>query len=46
MLALNDSYAPSHDRESAASANTNWRACAIVLLIFIVAATLSACARM
>jgi hypothetical protein len=42
MLALNDSYAPSHDQESAASANTNWRVCAIVLLIFIVAATFSA----
>jgi hypothetical protein len=41
MLALNDSYARSHDQESA-SANTNWRVCAIVLLIFIVAATLSA----
>jgi len=42
MLALNDSYVPSHDQESAASANTNWRVCAIVLLIFIVAATFSA----
>jgi hypothetical protein len=42
MLALNDLYAPSHDQESAASANTNWRVCAIVLLIFIVAATFSA----
>ena len=42
MLALNDSYAPSHDQESAASANSNWRVCAIVLLIFIVAATFSA----
>jgi hypothetical protein len=34
--------APSHDQESAASANTNWRVCAVVLLLFIAAATLSA----
>ena len=42
MLALNDLYVPSHDQESAASANTHWRVCAIVLLIVIVAATFSA----
>ena len=42
MLALNDLYAPSHDRVSAASAKTNLRVCAIVLVIFIVAAVLSA----
>jgi hypothetical protein len=42
MFALNDFNAPSHDQEGAASANTNWRVYAIVLLLFIVAATLSA----
>ncbi|OCK54443.1 hypothetical protein LMTR3_26570 [Bradyrhizobium sp. LMTR 3] len=42
MLAPNDLYAPSHHRNSAASANTNLRVCAIVLVIFIVAAILSA----
>jgi hypothetical protein len=33
---------PWHDQESAASADTNWRVCAVVLLLFIVAAMLSA----
>ena len=42
MLALNDFNAPSHDQDPAASANANWRVCAVVLLLFIVAATLSA----
>ena len=42
MFALNNFNAPSHDQESAAAANTHWRVCAIVLLLFIVAATLSA----
>jgi len=32
----------SRDQESAASANADWRICAVVLLLFIVAATLSA----
>jgi hypothetical protein len=42
MSAINNLYAPSHDQESAVSANTNWRVCAFVLLLFILAATLSA----
>jgi hypothetical protein len=42
MSAINNLYAPSHDQESAVSANTNWRVCALVLLLFILAATLSA----
>lgn len=42
MSALDNLSAPSHDLESVAPANTNWRVCAIVLLLFIVAATLSA----
>jgi hypothetical protein len=42
MFALNNFNAPSHDQESAAVANTHWRVCAVVLLLFIVAATLSA----
>lgn len=33
---------PAQDRESAASAKSSWRVCAIVLLLFIVAATLGA----
>jgi hypothetical protein len=33
---------PAQDRESAAEAKAGWRVCAIVLLLFIVAATLSA----
>lgn len=37
-----DFDAPAGDRESAASAKTNWRVYAVVLLLFIVAATLSA----
>jgi hypothetical protein len=42
MFALNDFNAPSRDQESVASANANWRVCAVVLLLFVVAATLSA----
>jgi hypothetical protein len=42
MFALNNFNAPSRDQESAAATNTHWRVCAIVLLLFIVAATLSA----
>jgi hypothetical protein len=42
MFELNNFNAPSHDQEGVASANTNWRVWAIVLLLFIVAATLSA----
>jgi hypothetical protein len=42
MFPLNNLYAPSHDQESAVSASTNWRVCAFVLLLFILAATLSA----
>jgi hypothetical protein len=42
MFAPNKSDAPSHDQESAAAANMNWRVCVIVLLLFIVAAALSA----
>jgi len=42
MFALNHLNTPSQDQESIASADTNWRVCAFVLLLFIVAATLSA----
>ena len=42
MLAPDAIDAPSQNRESAASPGTHWRVCAIVLLIFIVAATVSA----
>jgi hypothetical protein len=42
MFAPNNLDTPSHDQESVASADTNWRVCVIVLLLFIVAATLSA----
>jgi hypothetical protein len=42
MFAPNNPDTPSHDQESVASADTNWRVCVIVLLLFIVAATLSA----
>jgi hypothetical protein len=42
MFALNKSNAPSHDQEGVAAANTNWRVSAFVLLLFVVAATLSA----
>jgi hypothetical protein len=42
MLAPADFNAPSHDQERAVSPNTNWRVCAVVLLLFIVAAVSSA----
>jgi hypothetical protein len=42
MLAPADFNAPSHDQERAVSPNTKWRVCAVVLLIFIVAAVFSA----
>jgi hypothetical protein len=42
MFAPDAFNAPSHNRESAASRNTHWRVCAVVLLLFIVAATLGA----
>jgi hypothetical protein len=43
MLALNNFNVPSHDQESVASADIHrWRVCVIVLLFFVVAATLSA----
>jgi hypothetical protein len=42
MFELNDFSAPVHDREGVASADTNWRVCVIVLLLFIAAAVLSA----
>src|SRR5260370_40915626 len=42
MFALNHLNTPSHDQESIASAASNWRVCAFILLLFIVAATLSA----
>ena len=41
MFALTNFNAPSHDQEGATAAN-QWRVCAIVLLLFIVAATVSA----
>lgn len=41
MLAPNPN-ALSRDQESSAPANSNWRVCAVVLLLFVVAATLSA----
>jgi hypothetical protein len=43
MFASNNVNAPSHDRESVASADIDcWRVCVIVLLFFVVFATLSA----
>ena len=42
MFALTNFNAPSHDQEGATAANIQWRVCAIVLLLFIVAATVSA----
>jgi hypothetical protein len=42
MPALNDFNVPSHDPARVASANANWRIGAIVLLMFIVAAVVSA----
>jgi hypothetical protein len=42
MLAPTNSSAPAHSQERAATADTNWRICAFVLLLFIVASTLSA----
>ena len=47
MLALNNFNVPSHDQESVASADIHrWRVCVIVLLFFVVAATLSAVAKL
>lgn len=42
MLAFDDFNAPSPAQKGVASANTNWRVCAIVLLLFVVAASLGA----
>jgi hypothetical protein len=42
MYAASKLDAPSHQRESAATNHAGWRICAVVLLLFIVAATLSA----
>jgi hypothetical protein len=42
MLAPADFNAPSHNQERAVSPNTNWRVCAVVLLLFVLAATLAA----
>jgi hypothetical protein len=42
MLAPDAIDAPSQNRESALSPNAHWQVCAVVLLIFIVAATVSA----
>jgi hypothetical protein len=42
MLALDESRSPPHDRESVASGSTNLRIFAVVLLLFMVAAPLSA----
>jgi hypothetical protein len=42
MAAMNDFKAPSQHRESVAPANTDWRIWAIVLLLSVVAASLSA----
>lgn len=42
VSAINDIYAPLHPQDSAQSTANNWRACAVVLLLFIVAATFSA----
>lgn len=42
MLAPADLNAPSHDQQRAVSRNANWRVYAVVLLLFIVAAGLSA----
>ena len=42
MFEPNDFNAPVHDQVGVAPANTNWRVCVIVLLLFVAAATLSA----
>jgi hypothetical protein len=42
MDAASNLDAPSHQRESAAASHAGWRICAVVLLLFIAAATLSA----
>ncbi len=45
MSAINHSYAPSHDQESAVAANTNWRGCACILFLFVVAGSLNVVGR-
>jgi hypothetical protein len=42
MFAASNLDAPSHSRESAAASHAGWRICAVVLLLFSAAATLSA----
>ena len=42
MSTFNDFNAPAPAQEGVAPANTNWRVCVIVLLLFVVAATLGA----
>ena len=42
MFAPDAAHAHRHDRKSAVSPNTNWRICAVVLLLFIIAATVNA----
>jgi hypothetical protein len=42
MYAASNLDAPSREQESAAASDAGWRICAVVLLLFIVAATLSA----
>jgi hypothetical protein len=42
MPAIADLYGLPQDRESAISAGNNWRVCAFILLLFVLAATLSA----
>jgi hypothetical protein len=42
MFELNNFSTPAHDQEGVASANSNWRVCVIILMLFVAAATLSA----
>lgn len=42
MSAIHNLYAPSHAQDSPVSADTNWRVCAFILLLFILAGSLSA----
>lgn len=45
MFAIDNLYGSPQDRETAISTGTNWRVCAIILAVFILAATLSAVQR-
>jgi hypothetical protein len=45
MSAIGNLYGPPQDTESAVSAKANWRVCAFILVLFILAATLNAARR-